>query len=156
MSAYIVDREHIAYLIDAALSRRIMRGASEFRWYVGSVGYSLRFDNATAVGQMLWDENISSIQARYPDTRADMSNAPGPIGETFEYEHRLNAFAPAPDPVQVLKSVACYEYQSCEHGGWAASSAYTFCDALRHAAITALPGYDAAEWGAPEQRGIPA
>jgi len=52
--------------------------------------------------------------------------------------------------VQVLKSIDCLDYQSCEHPGWAASEAKAFIDRLQSAAIHALPGYEAAIWGAPE------
>ena len=50
------------------------------------------------------------------------------------------------DPVAVLKALDCYEYQACEDGGWEASEALAFCEALRHRAVGRLPGYEAAPW----------
>ena len=46
----------------------------------------------------------------------------------------------------MLKALACYEYQACEHAEWPTSEAYQFCEALRRRAIPRAPGYDAAEW----------
>jgi len=59
-----------------------------------------------------------------------------------------------PDPLVVLKAIACLEYQSCEHPGWLDSEARVFCQALRRVAITALPGYSAAQGWLIETRAI--
>lgn len=157
MSAYMIDREHVDYLIAAALHYGRRGGA--FRWYweapngEGLVSGELPTGDkarASEVGRMLWRENLRSIHARYPDTIDNPENIPGPCDEDFgayTYTHpgRLLSI----DPVQVLASVKCYAYQACEHEGWKASEAKTFADALKDAAINALPGYDEAAWGAP-------
>jgi hypothetical protein len=154
MSAYIVDRDHIAYLIEAAMSQRMLRGSPRLSWYWEGRRYELDPgasegpESASAVGQMLWDENIASVRYRYPDDGDDL---PGPVGEAFVYLHGWTR-ADAPDPVQVFKSIACYRYQSCEHPGWEKSQAFAFCDALERAAARALPGWDDATWGAPEPK----
>lgn len=153
MSAYIVDREHIRYLVSMAMHICIANGDT-FRWYHNGQSFALNRgdrDHASSVGQMLWDENIRSIQSCYPDTRENMRNAPGPIGETFIYAHSSDWCPSAKfSAVQVLKACACYEYQSCEHDGWKDSQACAFIHALKELAIRTLPGWDAAEWGAPE------
>ena len=47
-------------------------------------------------------------------------------------------------------SMDCYAYQSCEHPGWEASSAYAFIQSLRGDTWRKVPGYEDAEWGTPE------
>lgn len=157
MSAFMVDKAHIDTLITAALDARCGR---DFTWYVGE-GWSatarqLDFTNADEIGGMLWAENLASIHGRYPDT-LEGGPVPGPVD--FEPEHTLTytwqrvGTPGALPPVVVLKAIQCYEYQSCEHDGWRASAARAFCEALRLAMISRLPGYDAAPWAiySPEQ-----
>lgn len=126
MSAFMVSREHIRYLVSAA--KLYGMAAAE---------------NPTALGQMLWDENLKSIHARYPDTIGNPPNMPGPIGEDFKYIHQTVSRI---DPVQVLKAIQCLEYQSCEHEGWKQSRAKQVLDGLMHHTIDKLPGYDKAQW----------
>ncbi len=80
MSAFMVDREHIAYLVTAA-SRMGLQANPE-------------------VGQMLWNENRYSVEHRYPDC-LETGGYPGPIGETFVYDEHHASREPI-DPVQVL------------------------------------------------------
>jgi hypothetical protein len=67
----------------------------------------------------------------------------------------------------VLKAVACFDYQSCEHPGWPDSKAHDLMEALHTAVLarhpdlgervngpfgetyryTTLPAWDAAPWG---------
>lgn len=52
-----------------------------------------------------------------------------------------------------LVAIDGYEYQSCEVPDWSESEAYQFCDALRRAIVTHLPGYDDSEcWSIPPER----
>ena len=151
MSAYIVDREHIKYLVSAAAAGREGR----MSYYHNGKSTELRRDDQdslTKAGQMLWDANIESIQALYPDCRENMNNAPGPVGETFIYAHG-GGFKDGRDgfeAAQVFKAANCYEYQSCEADTWKDSEAKAFIDALTAKYIRMLPGYEAAEWGAPK------
>ena len=155
MSAYVVDRDHIRYLVSAMLSRDITQGCA-FSWYWDGDKQRHKLDpmdpdQAGRVGQMLWDENIRSVQGRYPDCKDKPENMPGPIDEVFIYAHSFSSHE-TPNPVQVLKACDCYEYQSCEHEEWSTSQAKAIIDALRRDAWHSLPGYDAAAWGAPERR----
>lgn len=146
MSAYIVDKNHIDYLLEAAVT--FERG--RFNWYHNQEQHQLKgYDDESrrAVGQMLWDENVKSVMARYPSDSPE--ELPGPGLPTYQYEP-ANVCWMKMDPVQVLKAVACYEYQSCEHAEWGTSSAQVFVHTLRGIAIRALPGYEAAQWGAPQ------
>lgn len=152
MSAYMVDRHHINYLIDAAL----YCGQKVFRWYHSGRHCELHagdFDRASEVGQMLWDANRESIVARYPDTRDNFyDNAPGTIGEDYEFAYR--PLYRQCDPVQIIKACRCFAYQACEYDGWEDSEAHAFIDSLVVHACSELPGYDEAEWGAPEPQSV--
>ena len=144
MSAFILDRKHIAYLVDAALSRAIV-GNSILHW---GNGCALRGGDAAAadrLGKLLWDENVRSVQHRYSDDKPE--NLPGPIGCDFEYgEHGFHLEEIDIDPMQVLKACNCYEYQTCERADWEASEAYRFISALKSAAVSSLPGYKVSKW----------
>lgn len=137
MSAFVVNEEHIRYLVNAGMSRSITKGYG-LSWDYDEMeeGFGPDADeHLNRIGAMLWQENYASVNHRY--------------GESHDgwrlYSHKREPSRHF-DPVQVLKAIACYEYQSCEHEGWKVSQARSFCEALRHAAISALPGYDAASW----------
>ena len=152
MSAYVVDREHISYLVAAAKSRAIgCRYGGYFSWWVKKYGNRQELNgNEVKVGQMLWDQCIKSVMYRYSDCTKD--NLPGPIGEDFIFSEKdmniwiFHKF----EPVQVLKSCACYDYQSCEDPDYENSEAYAFIESLKEHAISALPGYEEAKWGNPK------
>ena len=84
---------------------------------------------------MLLAENVKSVEHRY-DNAADM----------LPDELYSNSHSQTPTPVETLKIVSCYEYQSCEHEAWTGSEAEAFCAALTSAAIAALDGYASAPW----------
>jgi len=159
MSAYVVDRGHIRYLVNAGLSQAIrgrQSGPLRWRWNRNLEARTIEIESLTAqtadrVGQMLWDENIASINARYPDTIESPEGMPGPIGENYQYGPHQNptSYEPTINPLQVLSSLFCFEYQACEHDGWEGSEAFAFCESLRKTAIYALPGMDDLKWGAP-------
>ena len=153
MSAYVVDIDHIAYLVEAGRWRNsslswvwdVNRQANTYKRE--QLSYSDDVQNAR-VGQMLWDENIKSVSHRYPeDTRETL---PGPIDCDYVYNTQAQArFFGNLDMCQILSACDCYEYQTCEHDEWPESEAKAYIDALRKRAYSALPGYDKAEWGAP-------
>lgn len=140
MSAFVVDPAHIDYLVSAAI-----------QWNYGGAIYfdlpeqSVRVDHGTAdaVGATLLAENIASVNHRYPDDAYDDLPGPVPTPHAIDYRHR---FALNVKPLWVLKAIRCYEYQSCEHPGWAESAAKTFCERMTTEAIARLPGYDQAPW----------
>ena len=145
MSAYMVDRNHVVYLVKAAYNA--IPRPFHF-WYNGTKQseYVMR-ENKVEVAQALWDENKKSVVERYGDSE----ELPGPIGEDFVITEEdfkmcwLNV-----EPVQVLKACNCFEYQACEHREWPDSFAYAFIQALIDRYIGKLPGYDDAKWGAPD------
>lgn len=154
MSAFILPREHIHAMVAAGLKGR----ESTLRWFrkplaLGGIDFDkdacrLTYETADAVGQMLVDQNVRSIEARYQDCEDMIGDAREPY--TFEVAAVLWPMT----PVAMLKAIDCYEYQSCEDDGWHRSEAQQFCEALRGWTISQLPGYDEAKtW---EYQGPPA
>jgi hypothetical protein len=132
MSAWMVTDAHVNVIVQAAIELE-----------------ALPAELATFTGRMLLLENMRSLEARYGERE--------PIDAA-----RLDAYAfgkPARvcTPVEVLKQIACYRYQACEHDAWEASEARAFLSAveaqivdamgLTIEAAHALPGYDSAPWG---------
>ena len=154
MSAYLLSRGHIRYLVEAALHlepesfQEGCRREGLRSYYHGGKRREVNSATADALGLMLWTECAKSVGARYPNDGPD--DLPGPVGDgpRFGYVHQL-AWDAHLEPVQVIKAIRCYEYQSCEHAGWEASEAKAFCAALLVHAASCLPGYEAAEWGCP-------
>jgi hypothetical protein len=150
------DKDHIIYLVQAAIQPKLSQMCGGMSWYHEGKRHELRngASNAemVAVGNMLWLENLKSVEARYGSGRKDL---PGQIEDNaagYKLEETdFNTILWSVDPVQVLKSCQCYEYQACEHDAWEKSEAKAFVDALRISAIHVLPGYDAAKWGAPKK-----
>lgn len=155
MSAYIVDRNHIVYLLTAAMSRRLNSCGGTFSWYAGERPNLKRgelsstdYRRAVEVANMLWSENVKSVRDRY-DHRGDDLPGPNDRNYTVTLADFNGTVWDSTEPVQVLKACDCYEYQSCEHDGWPASEAHAFIEGLRGRAWRALVGYDDAKWGAP-------
>ncbi len=150
MSAYICDKEHIVYLVAAAMSTRINPHGGPFRWRYNDESHKLPgdFDRAAEVANMLWCENIKSVSHRYPNESS--ASLPGPIGKVYVTAPEDFPVFARIDPIEVLSAVACYEYQSCEHPEWRDSEAFAFCESLKESAFRVLPGYERAEWGEPK------
>lgn len=164
MSAYVVSRAHIRFLVDAAMCFRADRHGP-FRWYHAGESHLLTRETEDATGLMLWNENVKSVSYRYQGESEETLPGPCYDGPRYGYEHpcRGETLHKSIKPTDVLKAIACYEYQTCEHPEWPESEAQTFCRTLRDAAIWALPGMDDGPWGAPQawedatpQAGLPA
>lgn len=157
MSAFVVDEMHIHVMVNAGLAYP-MHG-DKLRWLVreltdeekvqsytrgepwgpgataiyGQLRRELTSKTAGFVGAMLWAENVRSVNHRYSE-------------EEWEQPYQFKTLRGVPNPLAVLKAIACYEYQSCEHEDWEESESYRFCQSLRKAAINKLPGYDEMPW----------
>jgi len=150
VSAFVVDASHIDLLVSAGLvfpERHCQN--SKLRWQVPNTNpverVELTYENADAIGVMLWAENYRSVDHRYPDDEEDLPGPDGFSGATT-LTYVFDSIGGMLDPVVVLKALQCYEYQSCEHPEWKTSSARQFCEALRKVAIALLPGYSEAPW----------
>lgn len=122
MSAFIVSKLHIDFLITAAVGWK-----------------ALEIEEADKTGAMLWRENYKSVNYRYQERDRCPKYTLTPFDATSPLCKNL--------PINVLSCIACLEYQSCEHPGWARSEAKRFLSELRDVAIRQLPGYADAPWG---------
>lgn len=151
MSAFVVGKTHIDYLV-AAARRRPYPNYTPAPWGGWGAQHNISaISDPDTIGRLLWQENVRSVTHRYPDTDPDRGNMPGPNGldrETIA-TYRFNRLTHV-EIVQALKALSCYEYQSCEHPEWQESDARKFCAALRDQLITCLPGYEDADWEIPE------
>lgn len=148
MSAYIVDRDHIAFLVYAA-----MYGGTHpnpFQYGRGEGWSTLRHgDRAEAerIGQMLWDENIRSVSHRYPGEGTD--TLPGVDGEDYRFTlPERSAWGLEFFPAEVFQAIDCLIYQSCETEDFRESEAWSFLYALRVAYCRKVTGGEPT-WGAP-------
>lgn len=128
MSAFLVSARHIAALVDASINIR-----AKYHGLTDSAEDTKR----DRMLKTLATENARSVNSRYPDAQAAVSEFPA-----FDL-HALTRFG----IVALLKAIDCYEYQSNEHAGWYDSEAKRFCVELQHSLIQELPGYDDAPWG---------
>lgn len=150
MSAFIVPKAHIDTLVQAGLTHNNIA----LSWRHDDQWHELDHTTDDQVGAMLWTENVRSVVHRYPGDRSlpgtyeDVTLAEGtePITlpewlQAYRFQRRAQR-----SPVEVLKAIDCFEYQSCEHDEWEESEAFAFCGALRSSMIGQLPGYDEAPW----------
>jgi len=165
MSAYVNSKEHIDAILRVALDGPADRGPRYpgDGWRFGSYYHNgsrrdVRHEEAERLGVLLVTENARSVRYRYPDDGLD--TLPGPIDngfvtDAFLGKYQYGAYGTGPviiaagprhlTAVEALKALDGYEYQSCEHPGWRESEAHSFCADLRHALISALPGYNEAD-----------
>lgn len=147
MSAFIQDKAHIDALVALAVRGPSATAVSpDTAWHaprwesstgdwisVDHVGGSPDRISADTLGQVLWGENVRSIQYRYPDTIEAPDAMPGPIdftpADVLIYSWPFST--PLLTAVDGLDAISGYEYQACEHPEWTNSEAYRFCDALR-------------------------
>lgn len=121
MSSYLVEKNHIDYLIGAAFAH----------------GCSLeRFGGTNAAGLCLVRANELSVNHRYPGHAQ-------PLSDGYVWNASHSAF----DPAQVIASCNCLAYQCDEHPAWESSLAKQLVDAIRREAIAKLT--ENAIWGAP-------
>jgi|JI10StandDraft_1071094.scaffolds.fasta_scaffold18126_4 hypothetical protein len=137
MSADIVDQEHIHVLVWAASRRTPPDGP--LHWYYDNPTRSNHIDpsgaNRDEIGQMLTEENHSSINHHY--TRQQQ------VPPTYRYRRPAHTEWSLPE---LLNAIRGYQYQTCEHPSWETSQAKAFCEALQQRLISMLPGYRNGPW----------
>jgi hypothetical protein len=109
---FIVSDRHIDHLVTAIVRAELLAMTPD------------------EIGRMLWNENLESAKYRYPgDTDG---NRPGPIDfrdrdvETYTWQETAEL-----PPERLHATLAGYQYQACEHPGWAESEAYQVTAKLR-------------------------
>ncbi|MDP3408115.1 hypothetical protein [Bosea sp. (in: a-proteobacteria)] len=141
MSAFFVSQHHIDVLVSAAIDYRAY-GCPPRR-------EQITHHRATLVGQMLWSENLRSMFARYPSLVGSVEAA-GYQQQIDVYRHR---YYPDVRITAAAHTLACYDYQACEHPDYDKSEASAFVESLRNRLLASLPGIDVEAWGidSPEQ-----
>ena len=154
MSAFVVSKKHIDHMASVALegpanSCRRDWSRPRLRSSVGIGTIDCSHISPDELGQILVDENLRSIHARYPDTVTNPEGTPGPCARYWETAYKYQAPNPLKrlNAVTALKAINCYQYQACESDDWETTRAYAFCQDLKESLIRALPGYDDAPWG---------
>ena len=146
MSAFIVDKIHIDGLVQAMLESNGFH--SPFRYFFKDKSHAVVKENANDIGSMLWEENLKSIDSRYPDCKED-GKYPGPIDFSTKdiVSYTYKRASQRVKLIDALKAIDCYEYQTCEHNDWEKSESFAICQSLRKWLISRLPGYEEASWG---------
>ena len=132
MSAYIVEKRLIGYII----------GCDR---YMETAGFFNRDRTPVEQAQALRDENIRSVLHRYPQTTKQTAPGASDKESVFCEEDILSIGGDSFDPLQLLKSITCLEYQSCEQDEWDQCQAKKYLDGLRADAVRMLPGWNAAK-----------
>lgn len=112
MSTFLVSKAHIDVLVNAAARYGLLRTA----------------DEATEAGAMLWVENHRAVRYRYPHH----DDEPPP-------EYRVETTEADFEPVALLKTISCYQYQVAEPPDWKDTAAYQWSEKLRAAIEATLP-----------------
>lgn len=140
MSAFLVGNDHIDYLVTAIRSYRdITTAYIPAPDGIGVEAIKVEYMDDTDMGRMLLGTNLTSLMDRYRDSLTfDEMEAPS----RYTYKRWTGPMS----PVQTIKAVTCFQYQSNEYDGWKDSLAKSLTDLLTSEAISALPGYEAAAW----------
>lgn len=134
MSAFIVSKAHIDYLVTAAVDCRLSV------YHMAGVDRA-GDDTRDEWGRRLLAENYNSVNYRYGEDEKP---------EAYKWARIGPACPVSREAGKVLKQIDCYEYQACDHPCWEKSWAYSFCRAMRNECIRHVPGYEKAPWGIPE------
>ena len=129
MSVFVVNKKHIVYLVLAAVSRSIV-GSGSFSWvwknkkeiFLSDTLSCCDTPKSIEVANLLYNANICSVDYRYNEI-----SIPEKItNEDFiSYRSEILMRKPAITPIQILKAIDCYIYQSCEHPDFFNSEALT-------------------------------
>lgn len=164
MSAYLTSNDTISALVtywgtmasrgcstsEAQLSRcyslakRAQNGGEGwyFDWASSEVD-ALRKSQSleTVVFNHLLQENVNSLQARYPDSPEMWSGAKVYRLRRSAQVSRWINYRPLGQG-HLVGMVRGYEYQSCEHDGWEKSVAYQICQQIRQFLLQDLEARD--------------
>lgn len=134
MSVSIVSSEHVNVLVWAANQ---FTDGPMFHYYRDdhTMGIITREDGRDETARMLLETNAASFNGRYDDGAESASSS-------YQNPAHMNW-----SPVEILKAIQFYAYQSCEAPNWDESYARAFCDKLRLTVTQRLPEYEEAPWG---------
>ena len=127
MSAYLCNPEDFALLATYALKP----GAPRHFVNLAKKEY-IAVENEADIALILANENINSLEYRYPNYGPAGGMLCGPL-EEFLAEVKLVAAKRYDynDLANVKKVLSRYEYQACEHADWLKSDAYNLVRAIK-------------------------
>jgi xylose isomerase len=120
LSAWIVSKKHIDYVVTAAIAAELIPGSM-----------------ADTTGRVLWGENVRSVAYRYSNHDHTAEAA-----EVAEYTW---AETPVLTGGALAKTLGCLNYQSCERPDWETTEASKLIERLRPAGDP--PYDDDVPWG---------
>lgn len=148
MSAHMQSHAHIDAIVTHAITGKCAEvfdplGEQGIHWVHDGTHYTMdaRYADVftlvtpTEAGQMLFDENKTSVEYRYPGD--EFMAVKYPYGE-----YRPTGLLTLPE---IIKAIDGLVYQSCEHPTFYSSSAYAFLMALKSKMASKISGYDEAE-----------
>jgi hypothetical protein len=149
VSAFQVSTDHIDALIHAAKHHAVHRH-DRFAYYFGNPTKRRVVDSdddVQHVGWVLWNENIRSLNHRYPDgIEPDGGHDMAPkLPAGWLWDRRPYGIR-QPTLVESFSLCACYDYQACESADFRSTEAYAVIEAIKEGMIRNLPGYDKAPW----------
>ena len=137
MSAFIINKSHINAMVTLAMNERLT-------WYHNGQHHEFKAGNANQVGQMLLDECVHAVSCRYPDDT--IASLPGMANAEWIIPFVWVPLCRIPTPVEAIKLIHCYHYQSIEDREFDTTEAAAFCESLEATMINKLPGYEEASW----------
>jgi hypothetical protein len=134
MSAFQVSEAHLGAIVRFQFDND---PSHEARWHGTRVDASY----ARTIISDLGIENWKSVSFRYPNDKEQAVLCTRPLSAYRKLT-----------PLEALKAIACYRYQTCEHPEWTHdNTVWQFIDRVQQTAIWALPGIDqAAGWSLEE------
>jgi len=142
MSSYVVNDQHISYILAAALFERYPGDYVDYYWKPNGERRMIK-GREQEVGQILLDQNVRSVGEWYKDsTNPDTQPDQGAVF-SFCYTGDLTY-----RPVEILKALDGFAYQAGDTPDWYETEAWAIVNALRLRTIRTLPGYEeATTWG---------
>ena len=147
MSAIMLPRLHIHCLVAAGFlplpegeKPHGVNKPMKFELHPGGQRKELDEGTADRIGQTLVDANLSSVIAAgcaHADCIAPEDIAP------YKWPRLEDALT---TPVETLKAIRCYQYQSGDHREWSGSTAERYCEQLQEHVTSQLQGYNEAGW----------
>ena len=120
MSAFLCSDTHFNVLVSYFISQN---GRESGLWLEVNGEYMyLNKENAGAVANILWRENVRSLEGRYGDTPADFSD--------YEFNY-LSSVKQSYSIPEIAGAIDCLEYQSCEQEDYYTTKAYSILCLMR-------------------------
>ena len=140
MSAFILEDDSIDLLVTAGIMGVGIDGGLRVFQCGASLHFTQSGDGADEVGAILKTENVASVNYRYNESKQATPYRYSGSGITPYLGGKIIPWG------QVLKTVRCYEYQSCEHPEWNGSLAKAICEAITQKVCARIADECDAEW----------